>query len=104
MPNEEKPSLWRRWNEEGILVPLAKDAANGKPSVTLLGVYVALLLSAGSLVGLHFFKEIETATITCLGFYTLASVLYLLRNLQKAKFSVKEQALELDSDDDEVKK
>lgn len=91
------------WNDPGIMVPMAHDSPAGKPSVTLLLMYVANALAIFSLIYLNIIGDSLTATgMTCL-YAIICTVLYLMRKLNKAKFDLKNQDLELDGGDD-VKK
>jgi hypothetical protein len=99
-----KISDWfKHASEEGVNLPFAKDSARpGKPpSVTLFFVYVTNVLAILSLIYLHVMGEPLTATATTCVYSIIWVCLYLLRTLQKAKFSLSDQSIELDSDDQE---
>lgn len=99
-PLNPKEGIFERWSKRGIYVPMAYDGTTGKPSVTLLGVHFALTITLVSLICLHFFPYIQVATLTSMAFYALTSTLYLIRNLQKAKFDLKDKDFELDGGDE----
>lgn len=101
MHEKQKLSRIDRWNKIGMMLPMAHDSVTGKPSITLLGVHIALILTVVSLVALHFYP-VELASGFCMGFYALTTVFYLMRRLQHAKFDLKDKDFELDSGEKNV--
>lgn len=91
---------WARWAKDGLKWPLMHDPVDGKPSVTVMFAYLAFVLAVCSVIALHFFPSIFTATCTAIGLWSVATTFYLIRKLNKAKFDLKNQAFELDGGDD----
>lgn len=90
-------------NDPGLNVPMAHDAPAGKPSVTLLLMYVANALAICSLIYLHIMgPPLQATGLTCL-YGIISTVLYMFRKLSKAKFDLKNQDIELDGGDDAKK-
>lgn len=87
---------WNKWGERGLRLPFIYDAASKKPSVTVMFTYLTFLISAASVVALHFYPSLIIATTTSIIFWLVATVLYLLRKLQKASFDLKEQTFSLE--------
>jgi len=94
---------WTRWSTEGLRVPFVFDPITKKPSVTLAQVYISFTACIISIAFLHWKASLLTASIVTGVWWVLATVLYLLRNLQKAKFNVKSGEIDLESDDDPPK-
>jgi hypothetical protein len=90
-----------KWNDPGVLIPMAHDSVVKKPSITLLLMFTANLLAVISLIILHIRSEPIVATsATCL-YAVICSVLYIMRQLNKAKFNLKDKSFELDDDEKE---
>lgn len=85
--------------ERGVNLPLAYDASNNKPSITLLIFYVAMLMTVGSLTAFHFAPEklLQPALLTLL-FLGLSFVFYRMRNLDKVKFDLDDKSIELEGE------
>lgn len=79
---------------------MAYDGRVKGPSVTLLWMYVANILAAGSVIFLHFKGEPNTATFTACIYATVQTVLYMFRALQKAKFDLDDKEIELEGEDE----
>ena len=92
-------SLWSRWGTEGIKIPFIYDPASKQPSITILFPYVLFWIACISLVLLHIFPGMTIATWTSIGFWAMATVLYMFRKLQKAKFEVGGKSITLESGD-----
>ena len=84
-------------SEKGMPLPLAHDASTGKPSITLLIFYVAMIMTVGSLTAFHFMpdKLLQPALLTLL-FLGLSFVFYRMRNLDKVKFDLDDKSIELE--------
>jgi hypothetical protein len=90
-------------NNPGLNLPLANDSAAGKPSVTLLLMYVANLIAIISLIYLHIKGDpLAASGMTCL-YAVICTVLYMMRKLNKASFDLKSQKFEVDGGEDEKK-
>ena len=87
--------------ERGMNLPLAYDASNGGPSITLLIFYVAMIMTVGSLTAFHFLpdKLLQPSLLT-LTFLALSFVFYRMRNLDKVKFDLDDRSIELDAGGD----
>lgn len=88
----------------GINFPYAFDPVTKQASVTLLFAYTTFLLTIVSVIALHFKLDLLVATITTMGFWVIAVIFYLIRNLQKAKFDLDDKSFELEGEDDNEKK
>lgn len=95
--------VFNNWSTVGIKVPFAYDSSRQQPSMTLFFTYLAFLLAIASDVALHFAPQIMSATITANMFFFGTYVLYLIRNLQRAKVSLQDKSFELQGESD-VKK
>lgn len=87
--------------ERGMNLPLAYDASNGGPSITLLIFYIAMIMTVGSLTAFHFLpdKLLQPCLLTLL-FLGLSFVFYRMRNLDKVKFDLDDKSIELEGGDD----
>lgn len=87
-------------SKEGLHLPMAHDATKGKPSITLLIFYIAMIMTAISLTAFHFLpdKLLQPALLT-LTFLAMAFVFYRLRNLDKVKLDLDDKSIELDGGD-----
>ena len=90
-----------RWCREGLHLPYAHDAEKGKPSATLLFMYVSFVIAAGSVIALHLKAGLLIATLTAIMFWVLATVFYRIRKLDKFKIDLDDKTIELDADEDE---
>ena len=88
---------FKKLNDPGLNLPLAADPVSGKPSVTLLLMYVANLVAIASLIYLHIKGDAFTATCMSVLYGVLCTVLYMMRKLSKAKFDLDDKSVELDS-------
>lgn len=88
--------LWVKSSEEGIKFPYAYDAEREEPSVTLLIMYLASVMTIVSLVALHF-TDTFIASVTTISFWALTTIFYRLRNLDKAKIDLDDKSIELES-------
>lgn len=87
----------------GLKLPMAYDHRVKGPSVNLLNLYIATILSVTSLVSLHINNHTE-ATIACLTFWASANVFYAIRKLTSAKFDLDDKSVELTNEEkDEAK-
>lgn len=90
---------FNKLNDPGVMVPLARDPALNKPSVTLLLMYVANVLAIISLIILHFKAEATVATSATCIYAVICTVLYMFRQLTKAKFDLDDKSIELDNEE-----
>lgn len=89
--------------ENGLKVPLAYDAANKQPSITLLFAWFANALALLSLIYLHIAGDKLVATTATIIYAVISTVLYMIRKLHKAKFDLENKAFELESEEEEKK-
>lgn len=89
--------LWQRWCEKGLKWPHAYDNEIKGPSVTLLMFYFATIVMFTSLIFLHFFSSIIVGTLTSIAVWIVGFVMYRMRKLDKFKFDLDDQEIELDS-------
>lgn len=87
---------WNKWGERGMRLPFIYDAPSEKPSLTVMFPYVTFIIASASVVALHFYSSLIIATTTAIFFWLIATVLYMLRKLQKASFDLKEQTFSLE--------
>jgi hypothetical protein len=86
----------------GLYFPLAFDGLKQAPSARLLFAHVSFYIAALSVVALHLNSSLLTATITAILFFLLCTVLYMLRNLTKAKFDLDDKSVDLESGPEDV--
>ena len=98
---EKFQEVWKRWCEEGLRWPMAFDGETKKPSVTLLMFYFATVVMFSSVILLHYFQSIIVGTVMSVGVWIVGFVMYRMRKLDKFKFDLDDQEIELDSDDDQ---
>lgn len=87
------------WSATGLKVPFARDAATNKPSVTLFFAYITFLIACVSIICMHFLEKLALATWTSMGFWFLATVLYMMRQISKAKLNFKDKSVDLEDDE-----
>lgn len=97
--------FFNKANKVGLSLPMAHDSLTGKPSVTLLGFYLGLLLSVGSLIAYHFFSDklIGPASMTLL-FLGMTFVFYKIRQLDKVKLDLDDREITLEDTQDNNEK
>lgn len=91
---------WRKWAKEGIYVPFVHDPETNSPSVTLLFPYITFIITVISLIATHFYPDMLQATAMSLLFWAVSVIFYRLRKLDKVKINLKNQEIELDSEDE----
>lgn len=84
-------------SEQGLRLPFAYDPVFNKPSITLLFAYIAFLISAISLIALHFKDTLLTATAMTFVFTGMMIVFYLIRSINKAKIDLDDKEIDLES-------
>lgn len=96
---------WNQWSEEGIRLPFAFDPVDRIPSPTLLFFYITFVLAftvAAISSGAMIVKgDYLTATMAPIGMTLMGFVFYRLRKLDRVKFDLNDQEIELSSDEDE---
>lgn len=100
-------NLWVKWSETGVRVPFVMSGTQKKPSITLTFAYLTFAIACASITALHFSASLAIATWTSIGFWVIATVLYMMRSISKAKFDLDDKSIDLESgekpeqDDDE---
>lgn len=94
---ETVKTLLSKWGTEGLKVPHAHDAANNKPSVRLLFAYLSFVAALVSVVVLHISPSLLSATWTAIGFYVICTVLYMLKDVVKAKVDLDDKEVSFES-------
>jgi predicted glycosyltransferase involved in capsule biosynthesis len=80
----------------GLYLPLAYDHA--KPaSARLFFAHVSFYIASTSVIALHFSSSLLSASITAILFFLLCTVLYMLKDLTKAKFDLDDRSVDLES-------
>ncbi len=84
-------------SKTGVYLPMAYDARNKKPSITLLAFYLALILSVGSLIAYHFLpdKLIGPVSMTLM-FFGMTFIFYKMRQIDKLKLDLANKTVELE--------
>jgi len=84
----------KKASEEGIKFPYAYDAVKKKPSVTLMFTYVTFVLAIVATVAMMV-SNINLGAPMALLFWLVATVLYMMRSIDKAKFDLDDKSVEL---------
>lgn len=92
---------WKRWSHEGMRWPFLHDPVTGKPSITLLFPYITFVLALTSIVLLHLWPSMVIASTFSLVFWAMATIFYMIRKLNKAKFNLEDRSFELDGGNDD---
>ncbi len=79
--------------------PFVIDKVTGKPSVTLLFAYISFLVAVIA-VGIMISKDTEIGTGAALMLFFGSIIMYRFRNLDKIKFSLKNQEIEIEDTPD----
>jgi hypothetical protein len=90
---------WKKWSDEGVRWPFLHDPTTGKPSITLFFPYATFALAFFSAIALHFKSSLMVATWTCIGFWVIATVLYMMRKITRAKFDLDDKEIDIDAVD-----
>lgn len=85
--------------EKGLHWPFLLDPTTGKPSVTLLFLYITFLNMMGSVIALYFFPNLLTPTIVSVGIWSLSMVFYRMRKIDDFNFNLKTGSVEVKGDD-----
>lgn len=90
--------LLKSSSKTGIYLPAAYDAEKDGPSVTLLFSHITFTLALFLTALLAFRPGVLTATITCIMFWIMATVFYLIRRLKTFKADLDDKSVELTGD------
>lgn len=98
-------ALIKRWSHEGMHWPFVHDSTNGKPSVTLMFlymayslVYVTIMISSGLMLAKG---ERLQATYAPMLLFVLGFVFYRLRRLDSFKVDLDDASIELSDKSEE---
>ncbi len=96
---------FRAWLDDkannGLNFFYANDKSTGKPSVTLFMAYVSFIIACCSLVALHFKETLLTATSMSFVFVGMMVIFYMIREINKASFNLKDRSINLENTEDE---
>ena len=84
--------------KHGLPLPHAYDPATKAPSFRLLTAYTSFLLAMLSLVALHIWSEILTASAMSIAFFALNMVFYMLKKLESAKIDLDDKEISLNAE------
>jgi hypothetical protein len=90
-----------RCNKTGFYVPYFHDPVSDSPSITITFAYVAFVLACVSVVRLHFDSTNLSAAWTSIGFWASATVLYMIRKINKLNIDVDDRKLSINDDSTE---
>lgn len=85
----------KQWSEEGIRLPMAHDGTTGKPSVTLLFVYVAYIIAASIVIYLTV-KDQIAGSAAALMFFFGCLIMYRIRHLDKIKVDLDDKSFDIE--------
>jgi len=90
--------LLRISGTRGLYMPLAWDGDKKPASARLLFAHISFWVAVISVVALHFWSSILPATTTAILFFMLCTILYMLKNLTKAKVDLDDKSIDLEAD------
>ena len=90
-------STIRNWFKVGFLFPMFMDTQTNQPSITLTYSIISFLMAVASIVVMHWYKFIWPATTATIGFWFLATVLYIIRKINKASFDIDDREITLEN-------
>lgn len=85
-------------SKNGINFFYANDHSTGKPSSTLFYSYLSFWLSFLSVIALHFSDRFLTATSMSFVFTGMMIIFYMIREINKASFNLKDRSISLEND------
>lgn len=88
-------------NSYGMPLPMVRDEPEGRPSFTLLCVYISFMVAVWSVIGLYHDINRFVAACTAISFWVIAMVFYRLKKLDKAKIDLDDKSIELNSEEKE---
>lgn len=95
--------IFGEWETKGVSMPLMYDPVADKASLTVLFPYVSFWLTFFSLIAMHFYPSIWSATFGCGLLWLLSTVLYMIRKLNTAKIDFDDKSIELEAEETECK-
>jgi len=97
---EKLKALYLKWSTIGVKLPFAYDPTTDKPSITLFFPYASFVVALASVIALHFYPTLLPATTISIIFWVLATVLYMVRKINKAKFDLSDKSIEIEGGDE----
>jgi hypothetical protein len=95
--------MWSGWSTVGLKLPFMFDPVEKKPSVTLVFPYVTFAMACGSVLALHFFQGLLTATMVSIGFWAAATILYMIRKVNKMKVNFTDKSMDIENNESNPK-
>ena len=92
--------IYEKWSSKGIKLPFLYDPTTDKPSITLFFPYASFVVALTSVISLHFKPSLLIPTCVSISFWTIATVLYMIRKINKAKFDLDDKSIELEGGDE----
>jgi hypothetical protein len=89
--------------DRGFSVPIIRDPLTDQPSITLSFPYIAFFLAVYSVVKL-LEQDVLYGAIAGVSLWLMATVLYMIRKLNKVKLDIDDKEIELDGGDNESEK
>lgn len=86
----------------GLYFPMAYDNDRKKPSVTLFAFYISVIISAISVIALHF-TDVWLATAASLMMLGMTFVFYRMRKLTSAKIDLDDKTIEFSAQKEDKK-
>ena len=83
----------------GVKVPMILDPQTNEPSVTITFSYIFFISSLVSLFFLHKNPQLIAASVTTVLCWAIATILYMIRKLHKAKIDLESRSIELESNE-----
>lgn len=95
---------FKKWLDEnrdyGVTFWFAYDPVTEKPSITLFMAYVSFFISVVSVIWLHFSAEPIMATAMSFLLCFVMVIFYLIRSINKASVSLKEQSFAIENNEE----
>jgi hypothetical protein len=94
----------KRCHDAGFYVPYFHDPVSNKPSVTMTFAYITFVLACISVIMLHRDSTNLSATWTAIGFWASATVLYMIREINKLKVDLDDREVSINEDEEDEPK
>jgi hypothetical protein len=91
-----------RCHKTGFYVPYFHDPVSSSPSITITFAYVSFVLACVSIIRLHFDPTNLSAAWTSIGFWAAATILYMIRKINKLNVDVSAKKFSINEDEKEV--
>jgi len=97
---ERLKAIYCKWSTLGMHFPFVRDPVDGKPSITLFFPYASFAIAAISVIALHFKPGLFVPTCVAIAFWSLSTVFYMIRKINKASVNLTSKSIELEGGDD----